>query len=128
MKTHKDLSVWRKSMDSVLLVYKSTSFFPKEELWGLTSQMRRASVSIPSNIAEGHGRNSDKDLVRFLYISLGSASELETQLIISKELGFLSEEKFNELNGINTEVIKMIVALIRSKGNNNINEDKNNIE
>ena len=128
MKTHKDLSVWRKSMDSVLLVYKSTSLFPKEELWGLTSQMRRASVSIPSNIAEGHGRNSDKDLVRFLYISLGSASELETQLIISKELGFLSEEKFNELNGINTEVIKMIVALIRSKGNNNINEDKNNIE
>jgi len=80
------------------------------------------------NIAEGHGRNSNKDLIRFLYISLGSASELETQLILSNKLGFLNELSFNELNDLNNEVIKMLVSLIRSKnevksetqiGNNN---------
>jgi len=115
MTTHKDLNVWKKSMNLVVLVYKVTGQFPKEELFGLVSQMRRAAVSIPSNIAEGHGRNSEKELTRFLYISLGSASELETQLLLSKELGFLNNESFNDLSNLNNEVIKMLTSLIRSK-------------
>jgi four helix bundle protein len=125
MKTHKDLIVWQKSMDLVVLVYQHTNNFSKEELYGIISQMRRTSVSIPSNIAEGHGRFSDKELVRFLFISLGSASELETQLILSLKLGFLSNENFKELNDLNNEIIKMLVSLIRSKNNAEIvNESK----
>jgi len=104
-------------MNLVVLTYKLTGQFPKEELFGLSSQMRRAAVSIPSNIAEGHGRNSEKELIRFLYISLGSASELETQLLLSNKLGFLTDESFNKLNDINNEVVKMLVSLIRSKNN-----------
>jgi len=115
MTTHKDLNVWKKSMNLVVLIYKLTGQFPKEELFGLSSQMRRSAVSIPSNIAEGHGRNSEKDLIRFLYISLGSASELETQLILSNKLNFLNDESFNKLNDANNEIIKMLVSLIRSK-------------
>ena len=115
MTTHKDLNVWKKSMNLGVLIYKLTGQFPKEELFGLASQMRRASVSIPSNIAEGHGRNSEKELIRFLYIQLGSASELETQLLLSYKLGFLNEDSFNHLNDNNNEVIKMLTSLIRSK-------------
>ena len=115
MTTHKDLNVWKKSMNLVVLTYKITSQFPKEELFGLASQMRRAAVSIPSNIAEGHGRNSEKDLVRFLYFALGSASELETQILLSQNLGFMTEDAFNQISELNTEVIKMMGSLIRSK-------------
>ena len=117
MKTHKDLIVWQKSMDLAVLVYQHTNKFPKEELYGIVSQMRRASVSISSNIAEGHGRFSNKELIRFLFISLGSTSELETQLALSLRLGFLSDESFKILNDLNNEVLKMLVALIRSKNN-----------
>lgn len=104
MKTHKDLDVWRRSIDLVASVYKTTSLFPKEELYGLTSQIRRAAVSIPSNIAEGAARNHVNEFRQFLYIALGSGAELETQLIIAKMLGFISDEKsqtlINELNSI----------------------------
>ena len=124
MTTHKDLDVWKKSMNLVVLTYKVTTQFPKEELFGLSSQMRRAAVSIPSNIAEGHGRNSEKELIRFLYISLGSASELETQLLLSHQLGFMNEESFIKLNDMNIQVVKMLVSLIRSK-NNGAAEDQN---
>ncbi|MBP6661958.1 MAG: four helix bundle protein [Paludibacter sp.] len=130
MTTHKDLNVWKKSMNLVILTYRLTGQFPKEELFGLSSQMRRAAVSIPSNIAEGHGRNSDKELIRFLFISLGSASELETQILLSNKLDFLNEEGFNQLNELNNEVIRMLVALIRSKNNGqlvNLNTDNSNI-
>lgn len=129
MSTHKDLNVWKKSMNLVILTYRLTNQFPKEELFGLASQMRRAAVSIPSNIAEGHGRNSDKELIRFLYISLGSASELETQILLSNKLDFLKEDSFNQLNELNNEIIKMLVALIRSKNNGqlvNLNTDNSN--
>lgn len=129
MTTHKDLNVWKKSMNLVILTYRLTGQFPKEELFGLASQMRRAAVSIPSNIAEGHGRNSDKELIRFLFISLGSASELETQILLSNKLDFLKEDGFNQLNELNNEVIKMLVALIRSKNNGqlvNLNTDNSN--
>lgn len=84
MKTHKDLDVWKKSVDFVTIIYKETQSFPKEELYGLTSQMRRAAVSIPSNIAEGSARQGNKELVQFLYIALGSVVELDTQLIMSQ--------------------------------------------
>src|ERR1035437_8605195 len=107
MSTHKDLNVWKKSMNLVILTYRLTNQFPKEELFGLASQMRRAAVSIPSNIAEGHGRNSDKELIRFLFISLGSASELETHILLSNKLDFLKEDSFNQLNELNNEIIKI---------------------
>lgn len=123
MTTHKDLIVWQKSMQLVVLIYKITKSFPKDELFGLVSQMRRAVVSIPSNIAEGHGRCSNKELVRFLFISLGSSSELETQLIISKNLDLMNDENFKQLLLLNEEVRKMLVALIRNKNNGEI---KNN--
>ena len=95
----------------VVEIYKLTKNFPQEELYGLTSQMRRSSVSIPSNIAEGSGRNSDMDFHRFLEISLGSSFELETQIIIAHELEFLSDDKFNDLKEIIHEEQKMITGL-----------------
>ena len=117
MMTHKDLVVWQKSMNLATLVYKMTNQFPKEEIYGLTSQMRRAAVSIPSNIAEGHGRFSEKELIRFLFISLGSSAELETQLILANNLGFLKEADFKQIQELNNEVVKMLSALIRKKDN-----------
>ena len=86
MKTHMDLDVWKRSMDFVEEVYKVSAQFPKEEMYGLTSQIRRAAISIPSNIAEGASRQSAKEFVQFLYISLGSLSEVETQLMLSQRL------------------------------------------
>jgi len=115
MQTHKDLILWQKSVDFVVEVYKLTNSFPKEEIYGLTSQIRRSAVSISSNIAEGYGRHSDKELVRFLFISLGSASEIETQLLISQRLKFLDNESFEKLNRDILEIIRMLSALIKSK-------------
>lgn len=86
MALHKDLKVWRQAMDLVKFVYQITASFPSEELYGLVSQMRRSSVSIPCNIAEGATRKSDKEFIQFLHIALGSIEELETQYILSKEL------------------------------------------
>jgi len=86
---HKELDVWKESMLLAKEVYLLTKGFPKEELYGITSQIRRASVSVPSNIAEGAARSSDKEFIQFLYISLGSISELETQLLLSRDLGFI---------------------------------------
>lgn len=114
MKSHKDLIVWQKSMDHVATIYVATKAFPKEELFGIVSQMRRAAVSIPSNIAEGYGRLYDKETVKFLSNALGSASELETQLIISKDLGYLSIEDFQKLTNQIEEIIRMLSALIKS--------------
>ncbi|MBZ9787860.1 four helix bundle protein [Psychroflexus sp. CAK57W] len=89
---HKDLDVWKESIELVSLIYKITKDFPKTEVYGLTGQIRRSAVSIPSNIAEGSGRNNWKELHYFVGIANGSASELETQLIIADNLEFLSEE------------------------------------
>ena len=91
MKTHMDLDVWKWSMDLVENIYNISSCFPKEETYGLTSQIRRAAISIPSNIAEGASRNGSKEFVQFLYISLGSFSEVETQIILAKRLGFIEQ-------------------------------------
>jgi four helix bundle protein len=91
MKTHKDLNVWQESIVLVTLIYEKTKSFPKDELFGLTSQIRRSAVSIPSNIAEGAARESNKEFLRFLFISQGSVSELDTQLIIAKNLSFIND-------------------------------------
>lgn len=114
MKTHKDLDVWRKAIDLVTSIYKITSSFPKEEIYGLTSQIRRASVSIPSNIAEGAARNHDNEFRQFLYIALGSAAELETQLIISNILGYVSDENSQELINELNSISRMLQGLIKS--------------
>lgn len=92
IRNHKDLEVWKQGIDLVDAVYRMTKTFPPEELYGLVNQMRRAAVSIPSNIAEGAARASKKEFTQFLYIALGSVSELETQTIISKRLGYIDQE------------------------------------
>ena len=89
LKTHKDLDAWKRSMDLVETIYKVTKEFPPEELYGLTNQLRRAAVSITSNIAEGAARNFTKEFLQFLHVSLGSVSEVETQIIIAKRLDYL---------------------------------------
>ena len=113
MRNFRKLSVWEKSHTLTLNIYKSTSSFPKEELYGLTSQMRRAASSIPSNIAEGCGRNTQAQFARFLIIAFGSASELEYQLILSKDLSFINNEAFSELFEKITEVKRMLYSLIQ---------------
>ena len=92
-KTHKDLDIWKEGIESVTEVYKLTTDFPKEELYGLTSQIRRAAISYPSNIAEGAARDSHAEYIRFLYIALSSLSELETQIIIAEKLKYIKDAK-----------------------------------
>ena len=116
MKTHKDLTVWQKAMELVMEVYNATKMFPREEIFGLTSQKRRAVVSIPSNIAEGYGRLHQRETENFLSIALGSACELETQLILSKDLGYISLDEVEQLTIEVQNIIKMLAALIKSLG------------
>lgn len=116
-RTHKDLDVWKQSIDFVTEIYRITNGFPKSELYGLTSQIRRAAVSIPSNIAEGATRNHKTEFRQFLFISLSSASEVETQLIISCNLNFLEQSKLEELLLKLTSISKMIQGLIKSISN-----------
>jgi len=103
-KTHKDLEIWKEGIKLVTEIYKLTKDFPDEELYGLTSQMRRAAVSYPSNISEGAARNSNNEYIRFLYIALGSLSELETQIIISEKLNYIPDK---------TTIIEGVEALRR---------------
>ena len=111
--SHKDLVVWQKGIKLCKIVYEVTEKFPRSEIYGITSQMRRSAVSIPSNIAEGRSRNTTKDFLHFLSITLGSASELETQLEIAKELCFLEEEKYLKINALLAEVSKMTIGLMK---------------
>ncbi len=113
MKTHKDLDVWRKSIDMVTEIYGLTKSFPKEEIYGITNQIRRSAISIPSNIAEGAGRNHKKEFKQFLHISLGSLTELQTQLIISRNIGYLNDEVYKNLNNKLDDIGMMISGLIR---------------
>ena len=119
MKSHKDLLVWQKSMELVTNVYVATRSFPKDEIFGIVSQMRRAAVSIPSNISEGYGRLYEKETVKFLSNALGSATELETQMIISRNLSFLPVEDATELIMNIQEIIRMLSALIKTFDTNN---------
>jgi four helix bundle protein len=114
MANFKELLVWQKSIDFVTEIYKFTDSFPKDEIFGLKSQIRRASVSIPSNIAEGNSRRSKPDYVQFLKISRGSCAEVEIQLIISKNLHFLDEINYLKLNQDIIEISKMLNGLINS--------------
>lgn len=112
LKSYKELIVWQKAYQLTLLVYKETEKFPKSEIFGLSSQLRRAAVSIASNIAEGYQRQHGGEYVQFLSIAFGSCAEVETQLLLCKDLCYLSESNFFILNNLLTEVGKMLYALI----------------
>lgn len=114
MNNFKELIVWQKSMVLVTNVYRETRPFPKEEIFGMTSQMRRAACSIPLNISEGAGRKTPADFSRFLDMARGSANELETQLIISRNLDYITAEKFRSLNMDLDEIQRMIRGLQNS--------------
>jgi len=111
MDSHKDLDVWKLSIDFVVDIYKLTESFPKSELYGLTSQIRRGAVSVPSNIAEGAAKKHTKEYIQFLYISLGSISEVEMQLIISQRIGYV--QTFDMLQGNIIHIRRMLVNMIR---------------
>lgn len=111
IKSYKDLLIWQKSFEIVISTYRLVKSFPQEELYALTSQIKRAAISIPSNIAEGYGRNTDKSFSHFIDISRGSLYELETQLLIAKELDFIQDiNMFNQIISLINEESKMINA------------------
>ena len=111
---YKQLTVWQKSMDLVVEIYALVKLLPKEELYALSDQMRRAVVSIPSNISEGLGRNSDKEFVQFLSVSRGSLWELETQLEVCERLNYIDNSKTSKARNLITEISKMINSLANS--------------
>lgn len=111
LKSYKELIVWQKSVQLVKEMFILTNNFPRSEIYGITSQMRRAAVSIPSNIAEGYGRRSVKEYAQFFYISYGSALELETQLIVAKELNLASDREFEKSEQLLEEVLKMLNSM-----------------
>jgi four helix bundle protein len=113
MQTHKDLTVWKESRELVTKVYSVIGKFPKEEVFSLTAQIKRSVISIPSNIAEGAARDSNKEYIRFLYIALGSAAELDTQIIMASDLKMISVEDFTEITQKLCRISKMISGLIR---------------
>lgn len=112
--TFRDLKCWQKAFDLSLAIYSVTRTFPKEETFGLTSQLRRASVSVVSNIAEGKGRNSEKELVRFLANARGSLFELETQVALSQRLGYIIQDESTKLLAQISETGKLVNGLIRA--------------
>jgi four helix bundle protein len=114
MQDFRSLQVWGKGHQLTLAVYQATAAFPKEELYGLTSQIRRACASIPANIAEGCGRSGKAELGRFLQVSMGSASELEYHLLLAHDLGFLGETKYQGLHAQAVELKRMLSSLIVS--------------
>ncbi len=114
MGDYKKLAVWRKAHELTLQIYRATATFPKEEMYGLTSQTKRAAASIPANIAEGSGRGSDGELIRFLRIASGSACELEYHLLLAHDLGFLGAADYQQLNTHVTDILRMLTGLIQS--------------
>lgn len=111
MRPHEKLEVWNNSVEMVVLIYKMTECFPKEEKFGLTSQIRRAAVSVPANIAEGAARKSSKEFSQFLSIAQGSTSELETELLIAHRLGYLNEDCYQQLRNSLDSIGRMITGL-----------------
>jgi four helix bundle protein len=112
VKSYKDLLIWQKGIEMVKEIYKLVRKFPKEETYVLSDQLKRAAISIPSNIAEGQARQHTLEFKQFLYISLGSLAELNTQLIIAKELGYINESALGEIENKIVELRKMISTLI----------------
>ncbi|MXV14040.1 four helix bundle protein [Hufsiella ginkgonis] len=127
MKPHQEMEVWKRSFGFVKVIYVETAKFPKSELYGLTSQMRRASASIPVNIAEGCARKSDKELLQFLHISLGSASELDALVLLSAELGLITKERCGIIIHDLDFIYKLLIGFINSvkKRINNAKETDN---
>ena len=117
LKNYKELKVWQRSYQLCLEIYRITKGFPKEETYSLTSQIRRAAVSIPSNIAEGYGRKTTPEYIRSLYIAYGSNCELETQILLSGDLGYIEAGKLKKLQNEIGEVERMLKALIKSLEN-----------
>jgi four helix bundle protein len=114
MKDFKQFKVWKKAHEMVLSTYGLTAAFPKEEMYGLTSQLRRSAASIGANIAEGCGRRSDNEMCRFLQIARGSACEIEYHLLLARDLRYLSEEGFERLTDQAVELQRMLTALMQS--------------
>lgn len=113
IKNFKDLKIWQKGMDLAKVVYQITESFPAKEIYGIVSQMRRSVVSVPSNIAEGFMRRHNKEYKQFLYIALGSLAELETQIMLSEQLGFLKGELSKDIQVNISEINRMITGLIK---------------
>jgi four helix bundle protein len=113
MKDFKELKVWKKAHQLTLTVYKATQNFPKEELYGLTSQIRRSCSSVPANIAEGCGRKGDTELGRFLYIAMGSASELQYHVLLGRDLGLLDESTHDRISNDVSEIKRMLASFIK---------------
>ena len=109
----KDLEIWQRSIGLVEEIYRITKSFPQEETYGLSSQLRRAAISIPSNIAEGFARASEKEYKQFLYVSLGSCAEVSTQITIADRLGYLKQEKADVLSDEVEQISKMTMGLIK---------------
>ena len=114
---YKSLDIWIKGVGLTLLCYGATAKFPKSEIYGLVSQINRAAVSVPANIAEGYGRNTNKEFVQFLYIALGSCNELETLLIIAKKLSFIDDSAYEEIESDRKALGCKISAFINSRKN-----------
>lgn len=121
LKSYKDLKVWQKSYKLVLDIYQVTKRLPKEEKYSLTSQIRRSALSIPSNIAEGYGRKTTREYIHSLYISYGSICELETQVLIAFDLGYIKKEEKDKLQREVEEVERMLFALIKSLEEKHLN-------
>lgn len=114
IKSFTDLITWQEGHKIVLLIYGITDNFPQKEIYALTNQMRRAAVSITSNIAEGFSRYSKKEKIQFYYTALGSLTELQSQLIVTRDVNYINEQKFNEILGLSINVSKLINGLIKS--------------
>ena len=114
MKDFRTLNVWQKSHKLAVMIYQETKKFPKEEVYGITSQIRRAIVSIPTNLAEGCGRGSDRDFAKFAQIAFGSANESEYLILLSNELGFIDRADSDELTEKVTEIKRMLTSLIKN--------------
>jgi four helix bundle protein len=114
IRSHRDLIVWQRAMGTVTEIYRVTNVFPATEKFGLTSQLRRAAVSIPSNIAEGYGRGTSQDYLRFLRISRGSLFEVDTQLLIATNMGFLSHDQYQQVENQLAETGRVLAGLIKS--------------
>ena len=121
LKNYKELKVWQKSYELCLEIYRITAKFPKEEKYGLTSQIRRSVVSIPSNITEGYGRKTTMDYIRMLYISYGSVCELETQILLAGDLDLIEKSELGTLKKDISEIERMLKALIKSLENKPLN-------
>jgi len=118
LKNYKELKVWQRAYQLCLEIYRATRAFPKEERYGLTSQIRRAAVSVPSNIAEGYGRKTTGEYIQALYIAYGSNCELETQMLLSGDLGFINGDDLEKLRMGVGDVERMLKGLIKSLGKN----------